>query len=261
MGCVSERIKLILSLSHCVCADRVLCIADRHILLSVCNGVVRRLYSVLSTMGFILLFIVPILTMRILAEDRKNGTEVLLLTSPTSLPKIILGKFFAAYTVFFVMTAITFVFPIILSFYGGPITPQVVGAYFGFLLLGAAFIAFGVFSSSLTENQIIAAVIGFVGLLIMWLADALAPVVGGFLGKVLGWLSLLTRYNDFYNGILGLGPVVYYLSFTGVFIFLTVRVIERRRWSQGDDMSNMSNKNKFSLWIKPILNTVPMPPY
>ncbi|MGI6561898.1 MAG: ABC transporter permease [Clostridia bacterium] len=188
---------------------------------------------VLSTMGFILLFIVPILTMRILAEDRKNGTEVLLLTSPTSLPKIILGKFFAAYTVFFVMTAITFVFPIILSFYGGPITPQVVGAYFGFLLLGAAFIAFGVFSSSLTENQIIAAVIGFVGLLIMWLADALAPVVGGFLGKVLGWLSLLTRYNDFYNGILGLGPVVYYLSFTGVFIFLTVRVIERRRWSQG----------------------------
>ncbi|HBN84749.1 MAG TPA: ABC transporter permease [Clostridiales bacterium] len=188
---------------------------------------------VLSTMGFILLFIVPILTMRILAEDRKNGTEVLLLTSPTSLTKIVVGKFLAAYTVFGIMTAVTFVFPIILSFYGGPISPQLIGAYVGFLLLGASFISFGVFSSSLTENQIIAAVIGFVGLMIMLLADTLAPAVGGFLGKVLGWISLMTRYNDFYNGILGLGPIVYYLTFTGVFIFLTIRVIERRRWSQG----------------------------
>ena len=188
---------------------------------------------VLSTMGFILLFIVPILTMRILAEDRKNGTEVLLLTSPTSLTKIVVGKFLAAYTVFGIMTAVTFVFPIILPFYGGPISPQLIGAYVGFLLLGASFISFGVFSSSLTENQIIAAVIGFVGLMIMLLADTLAPAVGGFLGKVLGWISLMTRYNDFYNGILGLGPIVYYLTFTGVFIFLTIRVIERRRWSQG----------------------------
>jgi len=188
---------------------------------------------VLSTMGFILLFIVPILTMRILAEDRKNGTEVLLLTSPTGLGKIVFGKFLAAYSVFFVMTAITLVFPIIMAMFGGPFTPQVVGAYVGFLLLGASLISFGVFASSLTENQIIAAVIGFVGLMIMWVADSISPVVGGFLGRVLGWVSLMTRYNDFYNGILGLGPIVYYLTFTGVFIFLTIRVIERRRWSQG----------------------------
>lgn len=188
---------------------------------------------VLSTMGFILLFIVPILTMRILAEDRKNGTEVLLLTSPTSLNKIVIGKFLAAYSVFFVMTLVTFIFPIIMSIFGGPITPQLVGAYVGFLLLGASLISFGVFASSLTENQIIAAVISFVGSMIMWVADSIAPIVGGFIGKVLGWVSLLTRYNDFYNGILGLGPIVYYLTFTGVFIFLTVRVIERRRWSQG----------------------------
>ncbi len=188
---------------------------------------------VLSTMGFILLFIVPILTMRILAEDRKNGTEVLLLTSPTGLGKIVTGKFLAAYSVFLIMTVVTLVFPIIMAIYGGPFSPQLVGAYAGFLLLGASLISFGVFASSLTENQIIAAVIGFAGLLIMWLADSIAPIAGGFLGKVLGWVSLLTRYNDFYNGILGLGPIVYYISFTAVFLFLTVRVIERRRWSQG----------------------------
>lgn len=189
--------------------------------------------AVLGTLGFVLLFVVPILTMRILAEDRKNGTEVLLLTSPTNLTKIVVGKFFAAYTVFLLMAAITFIFPIIMAFFGGPISPQLIGAYVGFLLLGACFISFGVFASSLTENQIIAAVIGFVGLMIMWLADSLSPSVGGFLGKVLGWISLMTRYNDFYNGILGLGPIVYYLTFTSVFIFLTIRVIERRRWSQG----------------------------
>jgi len=188
---------------------------------------------VLSTMGFILLFIVPILTMRILEEDRKNGTEVLLITSPASLTSIVLGKYFAAFFVFLVMTCITFIYPIILFAFGGQPTAQLVGGYIGFILLGASFISVGLFASSLTENQIVAAVIGFISLLIMWIADSVGMVVGGFASKVLNWFSLLSRYEDFNNGILSLSPIVYYLSFTAVFIFLTVRVIERRRWSQG----------------------------
>ncbi|MEN6315578.1 MAG: ABC transporter permease [Clostridiaceae bacterium] len=187
----------------------------------------------LSNMGFILLFIVPILTMRILAEDRKNGTEVLLITSPASITSMVAGKFLAVCFVFLIMTALTFVYPIILLAFGGTFTVQLIGGYIGFILLGATFISIGVFASSLTENQIVAVVISFVSLLIMWLAGSLSTMVGGFASKVLGWFSLMTRYEDFSRGILGLSPVVYYLSFIAVFLFLTIRVIEKRRWSQG----------------------------
>lgn len=187
----------------------------------------------LSNMGFILLFIVPVLTMRILAEDRKNGTEVLLITSPVSIVSMVAGKFLAACFVFLIMTALTFVYPIILLAFGGTFTVQLIGGYIGFILLGATFISVGVFASSLTENQIIAVVISFVSLLIMWLAGSLTTMVGGIASKILGWFSLMTRYEDFSRGILGLSPVIYYLSFIAVFLFLTIRVIEKRRWSQG----------------------------
>ncbi len=187
----------------------------------------------LSTMGFLLLFIVPILTMKILAEDRKNGTEVLLVTSPASIANIVVGKFLATFSVFMVMTGITFIYPILLAIYGKPPFAQLVGAYIGFILLGAAFISVGVFASALTENQVVAAIIAFVSLIIMWLMDSIASYVGGIPAKVLSWLSLLSRYNDFTAGILNLSPIIYYLSFTAVFIFLTIQVIERRRWSQG----------------------------
>ena len=189
--------------------------------------------GVLSTMGFILLFIIPILTMRILAEDRKNGTEVLLITSPASITSIVLGKYLATCFVFLVMTVLTFIYPVILLAFGATFTSQLIGGYIGFLLLGATFISIGIFASSLTENQIIAVIISFVSLLVMWLADSLGSMIGGVASKILNWFSLMSRYEDFNNGILGLSPVVYYLSFIAVFLFLTVRVIEKRRWSQG----------------------------
>ena len=189
--------------------------------------------GVLSTMGFILLFIIPILTMRILAEDRKNGTEVLLITSPASITSIVLGKYLATCFVFLVMTVLTFIYPVILLAFGATFTSQLIGGYIGFILLGATFISIGIFASSLTENQIIAVIISFVSLLVMWLADSLGSMIGGVASKILNWFSLMSRYEDFNNGILGLSPVVYYLSFIAVFLFLTVRVIEKRRWSQG----------------------------
>lgn len=189
--------------------------------------------GVLSNMGFFLVFIIPVLTMRILAEDRKNGTEVLLVTSPASLFSIVIGKYLASCTVFLVITVISFIYPLSTLAFGGQITPALVGGYIGFMLLGAAFISVGVFASSLTENQVVAVVIGFVSLLIMWIADGLGSVLGGVWAKILGWFSLITRYEDFNKGILGLSPVIYYLSFIAVFLFITVRIIERRRWSQG----------------------------
>jgi len=189
--------------------------------------------GIVATMGFILVFIIPVLTMRILAEDRKNGTEVLLLTSPSRLSGIVIGKFLAAFTVFLILTVLTFVYPVIIVLLGGKITAQLVGSYIGFILLGASFISVGVFASSITENQVVAVIVGFVSLLVMWIIDSLAGFIGGFAGKVLSWFSLLSRYEDFNKGILSLSPIVYYISFTAVFIFITIQMIEKRRWSQG----------------------------
>ncbi len=187
----------------------------------------------LSYMALILILIVPILTMKTLADERKGGTEVLLITSPTSLTSIVVGKYLAAFAVFLVMTAITFIYPIILSVLGEPSVSEIVGGYVGFILLGAAFIAFGVFASSLTESQIISAIVSVVGLLFMWLLQSIAPALGGIWSKILNWFSLYSRTGDFFSGILSLGPVVYYLSFSAVFVFLAIRVIEKRRWSKG----------------------------
>lgn len=180
-----------------------------------------------------LVFIIPILTMKIMAEDRKNGTEVLLITSPASISSIVIGKFLASYFVFVVLTVITFIYPIVLLAFGGQLTPAVIGSYIGFLLIGAAFISVGVFASSLTESQVIAAIIGVVSLFVMFIAGQISSSIGGIISKVLSWFSLLTRYEDFSKGVLSLSPVIYYLSFVAVFLFLTIRVVEKRRWSQG----------------------------
>lgn len=187
----------------------------------------------LAQMNFILLFILPILTMRILAEDRKNGTEVLLITSPVNITGIVVGKYLAAVFVFLVMTGITLVYQVILFSFGKPAVAQLIGGYVAFILLGAAFISVGVFTSSLTENQIIAAVTGIVALLIMWLMGFISNFTGGIVSKVLNWFSLLERYDDFNMGILNFASIVYYISFIVVFLFLTIRVIEKRRWSRG----------------------------
>lgn len=188
----------------------------------------------LSNVTFILIFVIPILTMRILTEDRKNGTEVLLVTSPASVTQIILGKYLASFTVFLVMFASTLIYTAILYILGGkPEVPMLIGGYTGFLLLGACFTAIGVFASSLTESQIVSAIISFVFLLIVNLIDAIASFLGGFFAKVLDMFSLLSRYNDLNSGIFDITSIIYYLSFTAVFIFLTTRVIDKRRWSQG----------------------------
>ncbi|MCX7921167.1 MAG: ABC transporter permease [Clostridia bacterium] len=187
----------------------------------------------LESVKITFIFIIPILTMRLLAEDRKNGTEVLLVTSPSSLSGIVVGKYLAALFVFLVMTALTFIYPAVLAIFGAPITAKLIGAYVGFILLGAALVSIGIFASSLTENQIIAAVVSFISILVMLFVDSVGSIIGGNVAKVITWISLFSRQQDFTNGILNLSPIVYFLSFTVVFIFLTIRVVEKRRWSQG----------------------------
>ena len=193
-----------------------------------------ELNFLLQNITFVLIFIIPILTMRILTEDRKNGTEILLVTSPASVTQIVMGKFLASFTVFFVMFSSTLLYTVILYLLGGkPEVPMLLGGYIGLFLLGACFTAVGVFASSLTESQIVSAIISFVFLLVINLIDSIAGFLGGFAAKVLNMFSLLSRYKDLNNGIFDITSIIYYLSFTAVFIFLTTRVIDKRRWSQG----------------------------
>ncbi len=190
--------------------------------------------TLLQNIIFLFTFIIPILTMRILTEDRKNGTEVLLVTSPVNITQMVVGKFLASFTVFLVMFASTLIYMIILIILGGQLeVPRLIGGYLAFLLVGASFISIGVFASSLTENQIVAAIISFVFLLLVNLMDAIVSFTSGVLAKILDAFSLLSRYNDMNSGILDFTSIIYYLSFTAVFLFLTTRVIDKRRWSQG----------------------------
>jgi ABC-2 type transport system permease protein len=172
--------------------------------------VVRGIFGVLSTFA---LFFTPLLTMGVYAEERKRGTMELLMTSPISDLQIVLGKYLASLSLWIIMWL-----------------PTVFGLIYMFvLLLGGAFLALGTFISSLTENQLIAAVVTFTAFLALWIVDAGANADGGF-GTVRQYLSVIHRYDDFVRGVLDTSALIYYLSFIAFFVFLTVRSVDSMRW-------------------------------
>ncbi len=193
--------------------------------------------TTLSSLTTFLVFLAPVLTMKLLAEEKRNGTEVLLRTSPVSLWQVVLGKYLASFVVFLVMVGLSLVYPLIISFLvttgetGTIPAATITGGYIAFILLGASFLSVGLFASALTENQIVAAVSGIVVLLCMWLIQSIGDVVGGTLGKILMWISLLSRYNDFAVGEFNIASLFFYLSFTGIMLFLTIMHMERKRWN------------------------------
>ena len=191
--------------------------------------------STLASMTTFLTFFAPIITMKLLSEEKKNGTEVLLKTSPVSMWKVVLGKYFASLTVLGIMVAVTLICPIIMSFYvnDGGVFPlsMTVGGYIGFFLLGAAYLAVGTFASSVTESQPVAAVLGVIILLAISFIESIGQQIQGTLGRILVWVSLSSRYSDFASGLFSLTSVFYYLSFTAVILFVTIMNIERKRWN------------------------------
>lgn len=189
--------------------------------------------ELVSVMSGLLLFIVPIMTMRSMAEDKKNGTEILLLTAPVKVSEIVMGKFLAAYSVFLVMTGVSLIFPIITIIAGKPDILLIFSSYLGYIMLGAIYVSFGVFASSLTENQIIAAIISLVSIFLIQNVGYLASFFSGFLNKAFLWLSVMDRYEDFSKGIIDLTSVIFMVCYAAVFLILTYRVIEHKRWSQG----------------------------
>jgi ABC-2 type transport system permease protein len=190
--------------------------------------------TTLSSMTFIFMLLVPLLTMKLISEDRKSKTDQLLLTAPLSITSIVLGKYLAAVTVFVITLLLSLVFPIILSIFGMPALGEIVSGYIGFFLLGCALIAVGVFISSITENQVISALVTFFVLLIMWMGNAaLALIPSKLVVGILEWFLVYSRISPFSLGLLSITPMIYFVSFAAVFLFLAVRSIEKRRWSEG----------------------------
>ena len=187
---------------------------------------------VFSNINIIYLFLISILTMNMFSTERSRRTDQLLLTSPVSVGKIVMAKYAAALWVFGITLMLSLIYPLIFRIFGAPPMSEIIGAYIGFLLLWAAFIAIGTFISSLTESPMIAAIVTFGVLLIVFYMKALsANIANPTLQTVVRWFSLMDRYSEFQSGILNLVNVVYYISFIVAFLFLTTQVICRRQVS------------------------------
>ena len=187
-------------------------------------------YFTILMFSFVVLL--PILTMRSFAEERRTRTEQLLLTSRVSLPGMVMGKFFAAYGVFAVAMLASCLYFIVLGKYGSPNGARLFGSVLAVFLIAAAFIAIGLFVSSLTENQLVAAV-GTMAILLFFLVISFAAsyIDSPTVRSILGWVSVYSRYSNFANGIFDFSSLLYYISITFAFLFGTVRVYESRRWA------------------------------
>jgi len=239
----------------------------------------------LSSIVFLFMLCVPILTMRLMTDEKRQNTDQLLLTSPVKIIEIVLGKYFAAVLLFLIALGVTLIYPILISIHGSLDTWETIGAYIGFIFLGCSFISIGLLVSTATENQVVAAIVTFVALLIVWILDFIQQAVPsgkgsgiiflivilailtlwiyfstknllitiftgiagaavfiilfflksdifpGLIGKSLSWISLVSRYNSFSMGILKIDAIIYFITFSGFFNYLTLRLIEKRRWS------------------------------
>jgi len=178
------------------------------------------------------LILIPIMTMRLLSEERNKKTDQLILTSPVSLLQIVLGKYFAACTVFLAAIVISFIFPATFFLFGEPSLAMIIGNYLGYTLLWFTMIAIGLFVSSITENQMISAVLSCIILVLIYILEMLVPSINiPIVQPILESLLLFSRFNDFSQGLLNITTIVYYLSFIAVFLFATVRVLDKRRYS------------------------------
>lgn len=179
---------------------------------------------------FILILMAPVLTMRLVAEEQKLGTIELLLTAPIKDWEVVLGKFLAS-MIFFVGTlAFTLYYVVLLYWFGDPDTGPLLTGYLGIILYGAAALSVGLLASTLTSNQIVAAVVGFGLLLLLSLIDQTASLVSGIPAEILSQISLSAHYDDFSRGVIDTSNLVYYISVTALFLFLAVRSLESRRW-------------------------------
>ncbi len=211
----------------------------------------------LSFLQAVFMAVIPLITMRLFSEEKKNGTEVLLYTSPVPLYKVVLGKYLSALSLLGIMMSSSFLHVILVISMGGLINAGTLGSYIGFFFLAAVFISIGVMASAVTENQIIAAVLSFVIILFTQLLQTIAASLesvfisfltvinlfnlsaesifkaGESLAKAINWLDPYSRTDSYAIGVFSISPLIFCLSLVVLFLFLTYRILEKRRWSQG----------------------------
>lgn len=178
--------------------------------------------------------LIPVLTMRTMSEDRRQKVDQVLITSPVSLYSIVFGKFFATLAIFMLGYSMTFVFQVIIAFQESVTVNWLIyiGNILGVLLIGSALIAMGIFISSLTESQLVSAVVGFAASIVLYLMDSIATSIGvSWITKAVKWISFIGRYSAFAQGVIDYSNAVFFLGFAAIFIFLTVRVLDKRRYS------------------------------
>ena len=195
--------------------------------LNVTDGILRPLFA---NMSVILLFMMPMLTMRLFAEERKQGTLELLLTYPLRDGEVLLGKFLAATALVALLLFATGIYPVLLSFWSEPELYPILTGYLGLLLLAMTFISLGLLFSSLTENQIVAAALAFGALLLFWIIGWASQLVEGDWALLFRQLSLMEHLSSFARGVLETKDVLYYLGLTSFFLFATLKSLEVRRW-------------------------------
>jgi ABC-2 type transport system permease protein len=186
--------------------------------------------SFLQGYTIIMILLAPILTMRLLAEEQKLGTIELLLTAPVRDWEVVVGKYLASLVFLLGMVALTLYYPLLLFVFADPDPGPIYSGYLGLILYGGASLAVGLLTSTLTSNQIIAAVVAMGILLLLYLLGSVFNVEGGILATVLSAAGLKSNFDDFDRGVIDTKHIVYYLSLTAVFLFLSIRALEARRW-------------------------------
>ena len=180
-----------------------------------------KFQNMFYSLATILTFITPIITMRMFSEEKKEGTDQLLFTSPRGITSIVFGKFLAAICVLLITELLTFIYYFILMYFGKPDFVSSIVTLGGFLLLGAAYISFGMFASSITENQVVAAILTIGFFILTWFLPDI--------NEIFSSLSLINMFDKFPSGQIALSEIVTFISFTLLFVALTIIVLQRRK--------------------------------
>ncbi len=184
----------------------------------------------LDSTQFFLLLLTPIITMKLFADESKSGTMETLMTSPVTDFDVVFGKFLAALSLYAVMIVQTWIYIIFLTVFGNPDFGPIISSYIGLILMGALFVSVGLLVSSLTKNQVVAAVIGIVSLIILWVVGFLSNYGDGWFYETLRYIGTYDHWLSFAKGIVDTRDVIYYLSVTALLLCITVRNVESRKW-------------------------------
>jgi ABC-2 type transport system permease protein len=188
----------------------------------------RDVFSVIVPL--IYLFFIPAVTMRVIAEEKKTGTIELLVTMPVRDIEIVLGKYLATLILLVVGLFLTLAYPLTISILGDPDGGALIGGYLGLFLMGATYLSIGVFTSGLTQNQIVAFITGFAVIFVFFMLDKVIMFFPGAIASVLEYASVSYHFNNLARGVIDTRDLVYYLTLIGLFLFLAVRSLESRKW-------------------------------